>query len=626
MVDGIINYSKNNFRIKELRKRFIIFSILALAIIAIVAFISIGYHQNTIKQQKSIRVVHKILLRQSSLINQISILGKVFDDDMSTSESKLRRKELESKVLKLKSSMEDLSRWIFKSDFGSLHDFEDKLKEKKIYTKISNYVSHVNILLKKDSSQQDIKNSIEYLSNNTKEGDTQYLDEVIKLIDREYLENLQSLETMGITTITMSMLVVFLVWYFLFRPLSATVLEQNRQLLDAALEIEGAARSRTDFLANISHEIRTPMTAILGYAEILKIKKEANSNKEELDVSIDEATTIINQNASHLLSLLDEVLDVSKMESGQFDLFSEKVNLPNLINEVYSLIKIKAQEKGIELVLENFGKVPEFILTDEKRLKQILFNIVGNAIKFTEKGSVKLVVSFSDLEKNRLTFLVTDTGTGIPVEKIEKIFAPFEQVYTSANREYSGTGLGLVLSRNLARKMGGDVTIAKTEVGVGTTFRIEIEPGDISEHTFNENLRTFIPPDDPLDLTEAKTLNRKNILVVDDAKENSRLFMIYLKNAGANVNTVDNGLSVLELVKDNSYDLILLDLQMPGMDGYEVFEELKKMGYSKPVCALTAHVMAEEVEKTRKAGFYGHLTKPISAEKLVSEVLAIIER
>ncbi len=616
MSTSIISYNKNQIKIKNLRKRFFAFSTLALLIIIAISFIAFGFHRDIIDQQKSIRKVNKLLLKQQSAIKQISTLGSFFDEDISDTEMEKMRAKVRFKVSKLKKATSELSSFILKSDSASIEDLETYLHQKSFKSNMKNYIQHVKKLLSDSSTSLEIKESIRYLSKDSADGDTEYLEELLSILDSEYKDGMKKLERVGILIILLCILEVFVVWFFLFRPLHSTVMNQNKQLLESALKVESAARSRTDFLANISHEIRTPMTAILGYAEVLQTDEKLDKD------NVKKTVKIINQNATHLLSLLDEVLDVSKMESGKFEFLEQKVDLTNLLNEVYSLIHVKAREKKIDLNFNNTGNIPQFIMTDPKRLKQILFNIIGNAIKFTDTGSIDLEVY---LETNKqLQFKISDTGCGIPKEKRELIFAPFEQAYTSANRQFSGTGLGLVLSRGLARKMGGDVQILSSELGKGTVFLITINPGEIGKHSLTSDFSTSVIKDESDYLEQDYNLSRKEILVVDDAKENARLFSIYLERAGAKVTILNDGYSVLELTQTKSFDLILLDLQMPGMDGYQVISELKKNGYSGHISALTAHAMAEEVEKTRKSGFDAHITKPIGSVELIKKVYSII--
>ncbi|MCB9091993.1 MAG: response regulator [Halobacteriovoraceae bacterium] len=624
---SIINYNKNQLKVKQLKIRFVIFSVVALLVVVVISALSIKYHSSVSSQQASIRKIHDILSRQASYIKEISILGNVFDDGLPLEQLIEVRKQIKAKVEELNGVTEELASWILKSDGDSLNKLEEKLKNKKINSKVLSYIHNAKTLLRSDSTREEVSNSIRFLTNNSgnnPSGLSDYINEMIILIEEQYNQNISLLDQIVFAIICLCVLEVFLVWFLLFRPLNSTIFEQNEQLLDAIMKVESASRSRTDFLANVSHEIRTPMTAILGYAELLQ--KETSMTEKKKNIAI----AIINQNASHLLSLLDEVLDVSKIEAGKFELKKEVVHLSKLLKEVYLLLIVKAKEKNLKLIFETNENVPKYVRTDAKRLKQILFNIIGNAIKFTDVGEICLDLTYEYKGRDKkLIFRIKDTGMGIPKEKLKKIFAPFEQGSTAANREHTGTGLGLVLSRGLARKMGGDVVVQETTIGKGTIFRIEIDPGRVTEKEIKKvesHLSEEKNDEKNSKLNLKNRLQGKSILVVDDAKENARLFETYLAAAGAKVEIAYEGKKVLEKTQKHTFDLILLDLQMPGMDGFQVIEKLKKEGYKGTVSALTAHAMNEEYEKTKKAGFDGHITKPISSQSLVENVYKLVSQ
>lgn len=309
------------------------------------------------------------------------------------------------------------------------------------------------------------------------------------------------------------------------------------------------------------------------------------------------------------------------MESGKFDFEREKVDLSGTLNEVFSLINVKAQEKGIDLELMSDGSIPKFIYVDRKRVKQILFNIIGNAIKFTDEGFVEVVAKF-DKKLNKLHLKVRDTGCGIPEKKIDSLFQPFEQADTSVTRVYGGSGLGLVLSRGLARGMGGDIVIVDSKLDGGTTMDISLGVGTDSPEMIEKlSTNVLVNLEEELDsLNDQTTLSGLRLLVVDDAKENARLFKLYLEGAGAKVSVANDGFEAIEAVNRNNFDLILLDLQMPGKDGFQVINELRESGFKKPIVALTAHAMHEEKIKTKQAGFDGHITKPVKPDHLIRSV------
>lgn len=327
---------------------------------------------------------------------------------------------------------------------------------------------------------------------------------------------------------------------------------------------------------------------------------------------------VIDQNANHLIGLIDDILDISKIESGKFNIEREKVDLVVLLNEVYSLINVKAEEKGINLSFFNTGEIPRFIYIDPKRFKQVLFNILGNAIKFTEKGFVKLDVSFKK-DKKLLIIRVQDTGIGISPEQVKKLFKPFSQADSSVGRKFGGTGLGLLLARKLIESMNGNLQIVNSNIGLGTTLEMSIDLSKSDNIDLVNELSGSCNDESSHKLSQNR-LDNTRILIVDDAKENARLFELYLTEAGAVVDSAHEGNEALSKSLENNYDIILLDIQMPEMDGYQVIRQLKKSSYTGPVIALTAHAMKEEKEKTKQAGFDDHVTKPVTPENLVNAI------
>ncbi|MCB0411108.1 MAG: response regulator, partial [Bdellovibrionales bacterium] len=296
-----------------------------------------------------------------------------------------------------------------------------------------------------------------------------------------------------------------------------------------------------------------------------------------------------------------------------------------LMTEVASLLQVKADERNIYLKFDSQGPVPTTFMSDPVRLKQILFNIIGNAIKFTSEGGVQVTVSYNpDATEGALKFKIKDSGDGIPEDQIQRLFKPFTQVDTSTQRRHGGTGLGLVLSRRLSQMLGGDVQIIDTRVGQGTTFLVSLQPKEVGQLTSQlvsisqEGAGSFVLSSEDKGFTGR--LAGTKVLVVDDAVENCNLFRIYLEKAKASVGLAFGGEEALKKVKAGNYDLIFLDLQMPEKDGYEVLDQLRQDGMLCPIVALTAHAMPEERQKTLSYGFDDHISKPVSAEKLISTV------
>lgn len=378
---------------------------------------------------------------------------------------------------------------------------------------------------------------------------------------------------------------------------------------------EAANLAKSQFLANMSHEIRTPMTAILGFADILSLRL---SDPQNLD-----CVQTIHRNGEHLLTIINDILDLSKIEAGKLEIERVSCSIRSLIDEVVNLLKVRAEGKALKFSAEIRSAVPVTIQTDPTRLRQILLNLVGNAIKFTVSGSVRLVVDCQTCpEGNRLEFSVIDTGPGIAESEQLRLFSPFTQADASMSRRHGGTGLGLAISRRLARMLGGDISI-RSQPGIGSTFIATVEwiPGE-TRAPLDDFAKT--PSDSVIAREEVSTLPLHNLrlLCAEDGIDNQRLLLFVLTKAGAQVVMVPDGQQAVAawqtaVAQGEPWDAILLDLQMPVMDGYIACGELRKLGCKQPILALTAHASVQHEAKCREAGFDGFASKPIKAEKLI---------
>lgn len=381
---------------------------------------------------------------------------------------------------------------------------------------------------------------------------------------------------------------------------------------------EAANASKSSFLANMSHEIRTPLGAVLGFSELLLSPDISSSEK----INSAEA---IRRNGRLLSGIVNDILDLSKVEAGKIDFEKSAVHLTELVRDVRSLLLLEAETKGVRLQLRAVGLLPEFITTDALRVRQILLNIVGNAIKFTQQGWVEVSVHLQTSGKlPLLTFTVKDTGRGITPEQMARLFTPFTQADSSTTREFGGTGLGLVLSRRLANALGGDVRLVESFAGVGSTFVITVGVGEMGPLTLSDLLVEGWPEesvDAPKGQLEVQVppkadLDGMDVLVVDDSQDNQILISRILQTAKANVTIAKNGREGVEKALAQNFDVILMDLQMPEMDGYEATQQLRSHGYHKTIIALTAHAMTEERKRCLANGFDEHLSKPIDKKKL----------
>jgi PAS domain S-box-containing protein len=387
----------------------------------------------------------------------------------------------------------------------------------------------------------------------------------------------------------------------------------EQQLATAYQKADAASLSKSEFLANMSHEIRTPMTAILGYGELLAGRESDPEKSKYLEV--------IRQNGGFLLDIINDILDLSKIEAGKVDVAFDAVELRPFLRDIESLFATRAQDKGIAFHTEVQDSTPRAIRTDAKRLRQILVNLIGNAIKFTDCGNVVLTVSRIE---ERMRFAVRDTGIGIPLEQIVHIFQPFHQADASGSRQFGGTGLGLAISQRLASMLDGEITARSVE-GEGSEFVLEIAGMEVpNDEAFDRPARTSVNGD-----SSDTSLTDRRVLVVDDRRDVRFLTGHILTSAGAKVEFAEDGLQATEQIRRMmdegcSPDLVLMDMQMPKMDGYQATEHLRSMGFLPPIIALTADAMHGDMLRCLNCGCNAYLSKPIDTAQLLSTVARLL--
>ena len=381
---------------------------------------------------------------------------------------------------------------------------------------------------------------------------------------------------------------------------------------------EAANRAKSDFLANMSHEIRTPLNAILGFASLMRDGSETEAER------LDFLNTIQN-GGQHLVGLVNDILDLSKIEAGQMEFDRVPTSPHQIIAEIMSVLRVRAQEKGLSLEYSWASSIPERISTDPGRLRQLLINLVGNAIKFTEHGGVRLVARL-DVDDEQLIIDVIDSGIGIPRQKLEAIFDPFSQADSSVTRRFGGTGLGLSICRHIAHALGGGVSVS-SELGQGSVFTLHVATGSLEGVPLLTERDSDILDRKRGPVTGTRTkLPSARILAVDDGETNRKLIKLVLTRAGVYVETAENGQEGVDLALSQRFDLILMDMQMPVIDGYTATRQLRAAGLTVPIVALTAHAMREDEERCLEAGCSNYLTKPIDSERLVSILASILER
>jgi signal transduction histidine kinase/ActR/RegA family two-component response regulator len=388
---------------------------------------------------------------------------------------------------------------------------------------------------------------------------------------------------------------------------SADELVRSMQALsDSKIKAEAAARTKSEFLANMSHEIRTPLTAMMGYADLLLDSSPGAGDSERSHLRT------IRSNGEHLLTIINDILDISKVEAGCLQIEQIRFSLEELLLDVVALVRASALAKGLQLQVSSSTGIPAQIESDPTRLRQILLNLIGNAVKFTEEGRVDVEVAY-EAATSQLAIRVRDTGIGIAQEKLPQLFQPFSQADSSTTRRFGGTGLGLVISQRLAQMLGGHIEV-ESELGQGSCFTLHLRV-----RGSDEQLERALPQsgDTPL-----PSLNGWSILLAEDGRDNQRLISLILQRAGARTELASDGLeAVKQALSPSPYDVILMDMQMPVLDGYEATRRIREAGCQTPIIAVTAHALEEDRQRCIEAGCDDFATKPIRRSVLLETIM-----
>jgi signal transduction histidine kinase/CheY-like chemotaxis protein len=382
--------------------------------------------------------------------------------------------------------------------------------------------------------------------------------------------------------------------------------EKNHELEAAWFEAANATRAKSKFLANMSHEIRTPLTSIIGFAETL-----GDSSQDQGDLA--HAAESIKRSGNHLHQIINDVLDISKIEAGQIELENMMVSPAAVVSEVAAMMEEKIRKKGLSFRTNFYFPLPKAIITDPTRLRQILLNLLGNAVKFTDDGIVCINVYYMPVE-GLMKFEVSDTGVGMSSQNLAKVFEPFSQAEKSTTRKFGGTGLGLSISKQLAEKMGGDI-VGESVPREGSTFTATISVGDIGEPELIYEMDEISETLTNKPAKQERHRYKGNVLLAEDTPENQQLIQLQLNKSGVDVQLADNGREAVDAALDHEFDLILMDMQMPELNGIDAIRMLRHAGYGGPIVALTANTSQSDREECLEAGADDFLVKPIEFEK-----------
>ncbi|MGZ3252923.1 MAG: ATP-binding protein [Burkholderiaceae bacterium] len=389
---------------------------------------------------------------------------------------------------------------------------------------------------------------------------------------------------------------------FSFRDITA-MKQAETNLVAARDAAQQASQVKSQFLSQMSHELRTPLNSIIGFAQLLEMESDG-STREQL--------TTIARTGKHLLSIINEILDLSKIEAGRIEIETIPFSPIQIVNDVAALMEMQLREKGLKFSVQYAFPLPSIIHNDPTRFRQILLNLCMNALKYTEQGTIEVQVG---CQGESLSIAIVDTGIGISDLQQKKLFAAFSQADSSTTRRYGGTGLGLYISNQLAQLLGGSITV-ESQPGVGSTFQFSIDTGPLTGVRMLQSLADMQSTSAANEHAPFEVVQLQGkVLLAEDGVDNQRLFCAYMEKAGIDVTVVENGSLAVEKALGGDFDLILMDMQMPVMGGLEATTILRSAAFVKPIVTVTANVMKEDIERYLAAGCTDYLSKPIDRDK-----------
>lgn len=560
------------------------------------------------------KIAHVVLMRDSIRQRQILMSEMMsMDDDFEREESRLRFFELagifrEEREKLLKYPINKQEKLMLDAIVNHVQFAEDlNTKAVEIIFEEQSSAEGRNLILRAQTSQKRLYSLLAELINLQNENTNKFVEKS----KAEYK-----------TTVSLSFIfgsIIFLLAWLITRIMAKMINETNQQLVaknkqlqDVSNQALEATRTKSEFLAIMSHEIRTPLTSIIGFAEALSERSTQISDRISL-------TKTIIKNGKHLLTIINDILDISKVEANKMDFEKTYFSPVELVTEVEEIIKGQFIEKGIQFYIEYEFPLPNLICNDPLRTKQIILNLCSNALKFTKAGKVVIKLK-ADIENEKMYFNVSDSGIGLTIDQSKKIFDAFIQADSSTTREFGGTGLGLSLSKRFAEKMGGTITV-ESLLGIGSQFCLSIATDKIDQQQLIVGEPELPEKTNYIKYQYDYSYDVKgNILIVEDNYDNQQLLSILLLDIGAEITYVENGRQAVDKALNNEFDLIFMDMQMPVMGGIEATKILRQENYNKPIVALTANAMKSDYDMCIAAGCDGFLTKPVNKEEIYQEI------